>query len=108
MPPMGYRTISHWRGHGILGVYSHDDTNAVPESQSSYSHPLSSSTKVRSPEASTMVALLAARFWAWTFHWKKMSSGSCSREQPMPVARGSMVVFAVVILELTNTVVVVR
>jgi hypothetical protein len=60
---MGYRTISHWRGHGILGVYSHDDTNAVPESQSSYSHPLSSSTKVRSPEASTMVALLAAKFW---------------------------------------------
>ena len=22
MPPIGYRTISYWRGHGILGVYS--------------------------------------------------------------------------------------
>ena len=53
-----------------------------------------------------MVALLAAKFWTWTFHVKKTSSGSCSREQAIPVARGSMVV--VVILELTNTVVVVR
>ena len=23
MPPMGYHMISYWRGHGILGVYSH-------------------------------------------------------------------------------------
>jgi hypothetical protein len=53
-----------------------------------------------------MVALLAAKFWACTFQVKKMSSGSISREQAIPVARGSMVV--VVILELTNTVVVVK
>ncbi len=69
-------------------------------------HSLSSRTNVRRPEASTMVALLAAKFWTCTFQVQKMSSGSISREQAIPVARGSMVV--VVILELTNTVVVVK
>ncbi len=58
-------------------------------------HSPSSRTKVRRPETSTMVALLEAKFWTWTFQVKKTSSGSISREQAIPVARGSMVVVVI-------------
>jgi hypothetical protein len=50
------------------------------------SHSASVKIRLSSSVRSTMVAMLAARFWMLTFHVKYINSGSCSRDTPISPA----------------------
>ncbi len=63
------------------------------------SHSASVKIRLNSLARSTMVAMLAARFWRLTFHVKYINSGSCSRDTPISPAVKLRLIWRTLVVE---------